>query len=93
LQKVRAIPSDYEAVRFRGKGGALQRAAARRLGRKGEDHMKTCMYTLRNVPFGLLYYGFWQFAVYRARREAAGGAPAGEPLSFGEWRALKAICK
>ena len=26
--------------------------------------------------------------------EAAGGAPAGEPLlSFGEWRALKAICK
>jgi hypothetical protein len=52
------------------------------------------MWTLRNVPFGLLYYGFWQFAVYRARREAAGGAPAGEPLlSFGEWRALKAICK
>jgi hypothetical protein len=28
-----------------------------------------------------------------AMLEAAGGAPAGEPLLlFGEWRALKAIC-
>jgi hypothetical protein len=35
----------YEAVRFRGKGEAMQRAAARRLGRKGEDPTQTYMGT------------------------------------------------
>src|SRR3984893_14410707 len=42
-------PRIYETVRFRGKGAAMQRAAARRLGRKGEDPSKTYMCTARKL--------------------------------------------
>jgi Zn-dependent protease with chaperone function len=81
----------------------MQRAAARRLGRNGEDHTETYMPTpakLRRIVKLLLSWPVAIFASHpmtadrMAMLEAAGGGSAGEPLlSFGEWRALKAICK
>jgi hypothetical protein len=81
----------------------MQRAAARRLGRKGEDHTKTYMCTptkLRRIVKLLLSWHLSIFASHPmtadrlAMLDKADSAPAGEPfLSFGEWRALKAICK
>ena len=92
-----------EAARFKGKGAAMQRAAARRLGRNGEDHTETYMCTptkLRRIVKLLLSWPLSIFASHpmtadrMAMLEAAGSTPSGEPLlSFGEWRALKAICR
>jgi hypothetical protein len=80
----------------------MQRAAARRLGRKGEDPTNTYMCTprkLRRIVKLLLSRPLAIFASHpmtadrMAMLEAAGSAPTGEPLLlFGEWRALKAIC-
>ncbi len=54
--------------------------------------------TIRGSVSALGHEPKFKLTHYPARRlamlEAAGSAPTGEPLlSFGEWRALQAICK
>lgn len=89
-------------MRFRGKGRALQRAAARRLGRRGEDPTKTRLRTPSNLRRIVKLLLSWRLSIFAshpmtadqlAMLKAAASAPTGEPLLlFDEWRALKAIC-